>query len=1363
MFPCLSQVFFLFSISFGAQTCLPEAIPEESRSNITLEGISMPIGVSSGDWDAAIIISEIAGILVSKILGYNYRLGLEPTSLNRLLRLAGCTSPESCTTPSSYHIAMEIFGPATILSEFTSVARQMGDTAPQNVGSMGYPGPEGIFVFEERRQQYLADTGLDLAYYFAYNASWFHPENYLASVSEVNMDQLLSCRQSVDVAWPDIAWQYLNSTGDSDGVEFRQGGWYLKCWEDKWWPAPACRSNVSKCIAIVAGDGAWGMRPLVQLAAFHNMPVAFASAVNVETYEILTRTLKSMAFWWAPDTTFSDLELTPVVFPQHNEAEHRKGIFRTGQSVEPLQNWISADLVNVAHRAVRFVQGFRLSEHDVRELLRTHVQSGTDPHASACAWLQTHRDQWTAWVPSQTECTVGRGLVDAQGNFVASRSDAKDCAICPPGRASERSASTFICSLCQVGSFQNSFGASYCGECEPGTISADEGSTQCTLCRLGEFANRSAMSSCFSCSVGAEQEGMWTTSEVAAESGNHIIEREGAKSGSLCACRGGSFLWKGSCKLCPRGSRCPGLNQLELLPGYFSSREAPGDVYECEEHFCPGGQPGTCSDGRDNETVACARCLDGLRVDDGGSCKPCSNADHLLLVAVAVSIICAVAIVYAGLLSASQIQQSRHLLVAVVGITQFVTIAQMLAVLRRYGIAWGEPFASLMAFLEIFSFDLEMLSFDCVTRMNPVASFAIRVLTTPGILLTALVVSLIHAALLAWRNCFRRYGSSLSLQIHALHLLKTWGALFMVLFIVLFSMILAPFQCRLHPNGRYTVQTYRSVHCDEDEQHFQMFVLGILACSMPLLYLALCTWIVMVELPKRLARSDTHFLQACSFLIARFRTGAEISSVAILIRNVLVVLTPLPVEESSRLLMMSLVLLPNLVLVAYFQPWRYAVCNALDIILLSGMLVILQIGAMHLGHADSDPYVSVLMIHMVVMLLAILGTVIWSMSSYLQQKFRKDFKFFLCHQKSAAGSMARLLKIELEKKLPNTKTFVDCDDLNDLTRLFSYVGQDTETFVILGSPGIFTRKWCIGEMVTAWQGRIPSRLLSWPDLAIPDETFIESYSTSVPDIAELVKFGISLTEVKSMLRELGKVEMLKLPGQITPQHIKDVVGSLLGSPGRSPTSLTTNSQAEMDSGCPILVDPDNIEAMASAMVLSSLLKPLLLGTHVPSPFIILKGSSLLPSAKVALMVCSEGCFKSPHIQQWLLQACHSGSCSMIPVIVEESFRIPSSTYATELREVSFREGELHLYSIALQALFQEIAVVFVPQSYSSTYRDLALRCSQAAQRLTAQLQSLQSKVFRLMASAGGIKPLTGPSALGDHLPHDSEEYVLQSF
>ena len=34
--------------------------------------------------------------------------------------------------------------------------------------------------------------------------------------------------------------------------------------------------------------------------------------------------------------------------------------------------------------------------------------------------------------------------------------------------------------------------------------------------------------------------------------------------------------------------------------------------------------------------------------------------------------------------------------------------------------------------------------------------------------------------------------------------------------------------------------------------------------------------------------------------------------------------------------------------------------------------------------------------------------------------------------------------MELELRNPGTKTFIDCDDLTDLTRLFSYVGQDSE-------------------------------------------------------------------------------------------------------------------------------------------------------------------------------------------------------------------------------------------------------------------------------------------------------------------------------
>lgn len=42
------------------------------------------------------------------------------------------------------------------------------------------------------------------------------------------------------------------------------------------------------------------------------------------------------------------------------------------------------------------------------------------------------------------------------------------------------------------------------------------------------------------------------------------------------------------------------------------------------------------------------------------------------------------------------------------------------------------------------------------------------------------------------------------------------------------------------------------------------------------------------------------------------------------------------------------------------------------------------------------------------------GLQMFATARHVQQKYRKQFKFFLCHQKAGAGSMARLLKMELE-------------------------------------------------------------------------------------------------------------------------------------------------------------------------------------------------------------------------------------------------------------------------------------------------------------------------------------------------------------
>ena len=45
-------------------------------------------------------------------------------------------------------------------------------------------------------------------------------------------------------------------------------------------------------------------------------------------------------------------------------------------------------------------------------------------------------------------------------------------------------------------------------------------------------------------------------------------------------------------------------------------------------------------------------------------------------------------------------------------------------------------------------------------------------------------------------------------------------------------------------------------------------------------------------------------------------------------------------------------------------------------------------------------------------------------------------------------------------------------------------------------------------------------LLAWPTMVLPDEQFIENYRSTVPDIKELTKFGISLTDVRRLGEKL---------------------------------------------------------------------------------------------------------------------------------------------------------------------------------------------------------------------------------------------------
>ena len=145
-----------------------------------------------------------------------------------------------------------------------------------------------------------------------------------------------------------------------------------------------------------------------------------------------------------------------------------------------------------------------------------------------------------------------------------------------------------------------------------------------------------------------------------------------------------------------------------------------------------------------------------------------------------------------------------------------------------------------------------------------------------------------------------------------------------------------------------------------------------------------------------------------------------------------------------------------------------------------------------------------------------------------------------------------------------------------------------------------------------------------------------------------------------------------------------------------------------------------------------LLKPRLLGgMEVPS--VLTVGKDLPTSAKVSFIICSLNCFQSEHLQSWLLQGARLPMLRMIPVIAEEGFVIPNVNISEARKAFSLKQEDLELYLLAIKAIFQEIALVFLPQSYS--HLDLELRANQAAMRLTSTPRPLSEKVMQLAKSA----------------------------
>mmetsp|Transcript_16482 Transcript_16482/g.57649 ORF Transcript_16482/g.57649 Transcript_16482/m.57649 type:complete len:480 (-) Transcript_16482:280-1719(-) len=472
------------------------------------------------------------------------------------------------------------------------------------------------------------------------------------------------------------------------------------------------------------------------------------------------------------------------------------------------------------------------------------------------------------------------------------------------------------------------------------------------------------------------------------------------------------------------------------------------------------------------------------------------------------------------------------------------TMVQQLGVLTMIDLVWPPPLSGFFNLLPLVSFDISGLAVDCVGKLTPLTLFAARVLVIVGLFA---VLMLIHAfvALVLDRG---------NLRFRATTLWASIGTVTMALLLSIVSGVVAPLQCRQHPNGHFTMRSDDAVVCWDDEfgsDHQGMVIVSVIACLFPTAFIAMAT-LAVLRLPQKVRDGEANFLHFYFFLFSRFRLTCHWYVLVFAARNFLVAVVPVLPGIAMQLCAMMLLMLVSLILVVFLMPWRFDEANALDVLSNASLLFIFLIGAMFVEDLDSH---SLGLFALAVIVVVLMGYVIMLGASMYRRFLRKGkaFQFFSCHHKDGTGNLTRLLKLHLvENKQVHRKVFVDSDDLRDLSILFTYIQSETETLVVLCSRHILQRPWCVGEITTAFLNQVKLVRFALPDFAPPDDGAIAAYQQNESMLA-LAEHGMSIGMIQDALRWFATTPQLAVPAAITNKCMVQLVNTLVLKDGSGST------------------------------------------------------------------------------------------------------------------------------------------------------------------------------------------------------------------
>ena len=610
----------------ASSLCLPDGIAESQRVNLTSDGESYPLGIWSPTWSAATLTSAVMEILLNEKQGFRTRLSGGPATLDGFFAMAGCETPteiadRGCGIPQKtyYHVHLEGWT-ASYQAIWFQIQDDYPDTAPVNLGTMGYQGRTGQYISEEVIETAYAQEGLVLQFYRAHNVSMFpNVANYFDNINAFNVSSLKFCNET-RMMDSKVIEDYVWVTGDWDGVDNTSGKLAGRCFSDHFWFAPSCRANPVSCYPYVNTGPGFEFEHWMQKSAVFNIPIFLLVLRLWSDFETLPTKIKSSFYWWQPDPTFLSLDVRRTVFEPFDFAAYGRGILLTDSESVNVDKYASHDLKALAPEVFELLNAFKIDLKMVNGLMMDQVNTGDTPEVVACRWLKANQDLWKSWLPDPTECFPQFGLYNmATKQFVEHRADATNltCHACTSGFYSSRlkddAGVTQVCKPCLPGTAQPSGASLGCEACPAGEYQDLTASTNCKRCDPGKYQDTLGRSECKKCPAAT------TTLAFGSVS---VLE---------CGCERGSINIANEseevvCKECGQGLFCPFSSSLQALKtglsplgeqyqpalerGFYSTVEDPLVVFKCaEDSYCPGGTPETCPGGRVG--MVCGECPPG--------------------------------------------------------------------------------------------------------------------------------------------------------------------------------------------------------------------------------------------------------------------------------------------------------------------------------------------------------------------------------------------------------------------------------------------------------------------------------------------------------------------------------------------------------------------------------------------------------------------------------------------------------------------------------------------------------------------------------------------------------------------------------